>query len=423
MAGSGGDAGRGVTLRTTCAVVGGGPAGLVLGLLLARAGIDVVVLEKHADFLRDFRGDTVHPSTMALLDDLGLFERFDALPQSRLRRAVFSTPEGREVTFASFERLPLRHPYIAMVPQWDLLTLLAEEASREPTFRLCMEHEVTGVVWEGDRVAGVDFRSPSGSGRLWADLVVACDGRWSVVRRAVGLPVKEFPVGIDVWWYRIPTQRRLESLLPRMSRGKIIIAIPREGYAQVAYVGRKGADAQLRARGIAALRADTAELLPELADGAARLESMDDVKHLNVRVDRLRRWYAPGVLCIGDAAHAMSPIGGVGINLAVQDAVAAARILARPLREGRLASPGGERWLARVQRRRMLPTVVIQALQRVMHQRVIMPVLEGRARGLPGGVLGLMGRMPVMTAVPAAVLGVGPRPEKAPVWARRTPAR
>lgn len=341
-----------------------------------------------------------------------------------MRQAVLSAPDGHQVTFINFERLPLRYPYIAMVPQWDLLNLLAEAGDAEPTFTLRTEHEVTGVVRDGGRVVGVDYRSPSGPGRLLADLVVACDGRWSVVRRAVGLPVKEFPVGFDVWWYRVPTNRPVgEALLPRMSGGKIIIAIPREGYAQVAYVGRKGTDAQLRARGIEALRSETAALMPELADGVAQLRSMDDVKHLNVRVDRLRRWYAPGVLCIGDAAHAMSPVGGVGINLAVQDAVAAARLLARPLREGKLASAWGERFLARVQRRRMFPTVVIQALQRVMHDRVIVPQLEGRQVRPFRGLFALLRRLPWLAGVPAAFIGIGPRPEKVPVWARRVVKR
>ncbi|GHC81029.1 oxidoreductase [Nocardiopsis terrae] len=409
------------TSRTTCAVVGGGPAGLVLGLLLARAGVRVTVLEKHADFLRDFRGDTVHPTTLAMLDDLGLFDRFDALPQSHLKQAAFTFPDGRQVPVADFGRLPLRHPYIAMVPQWDLLNLLAEAAETEPTFTLRTEHEVTGVVREGGRVSGVDYDSPEGPGRLHADLVVACDGRWSAVRRAVDLPSKEFPVDFDVWWYRVPTPRRLaESLLPRMAKGRVIVTIPREGYAQVAYIGRKGTDAALRARGVQALRAETASMMPELAEDVSGIASMDDVKHLDVRMDRLRRWHAPGVLCIGDAAHAMSPVGGVGINLAVQDAVAAARLLARPLARGFLRNSGSRRFLARVQRRRTFPTVAVQAVQRFAHARVIAPALNGEVTEPPRGLLALVRRVPALTALPAAFIGIGPRPERVPVWARRT---
>ena len=239
------------TRTTTCAIAGGGPAGLVLGLLLARAGIAVTVLEKHADFLRDFRGDTVHPSTIALLDDLGLFDRFAQLPQSRLSHLELPDAEGNEVVLVDFRRLPMRHRYIAMVPQWDLLNLLAEAAATEPNFTLLTEHEVTDVVREDDRVTGVDYRSPEGEGRLLADLTVACDGRWSTVRRAASLPVKELPVGFDVWWYRIDTDRNIgNAFLPRAHQNRIAVVIPREGYLQVAQLGPKGADAAVRARGL-----------------------------------------------------------------------------------------------------------------------------------------------------------------------------
>lgn len=410
-----------VSSRTTCAIVGGGPAGLVLGLLLARAGIQVTVLEKHADFLRDFRGDTVHPSTLSLLQDLGLFERFDALRQSHLTRVSVPGADGGQVVLADFGRLPLRYPYIAMVPQWDLLNLLADAAGAESGFTLLREHAVTGVVRDDDRVAGVDYDSPAGPGRLYADLTIACDGRWSVVRQSVGLSARDFPVGFDVWWYRVPTDRRgEEALLPRIGVRRAAVVIPRDGYRQIAELRLKGGDTMIRQRGIEVFRQESAELLPDLAAGLAGLSSMDDVKHLDVRVDRLRRWYAPGVLCIGDAAHAMSPVGGVGINLAVQDAVAAARLLARPLREGKLARSRGTRYLARVQRRRIIPTAVLQRLQRAIHALVIMGVLRGEVTEPPPLLGRVLERVPVLTAIPAFLIGIGPRPERAPGWARRS---
>ncbi|GMA41959.1 FAD-dependent oxidoreductase [Mobilicoccus caccae] len=411
------------TEHTTCVVVGGGPAGMVLGLLLARAGVRVTVLEKHADFLRDFRGDTVHPSTLGLLDDLGLFERFAAVPHSKIRGVRVPAGDGSQVTLVDFSRLPLRHPYIAMVPQWDFLDLLADAGREEPTFDLRMSHEVTALVRDGDRVAGVEYETPDGPGRLEADLVVACDGRWSVVRREIGLASREFGVGFDVWWFRVPTSRDLaESLLPRFSDGTALIAIPREGYTQVAYLGPKGTDAQLRARGIEAFRAEIARALPQLADDVDGIASMDDVKHLDVRVDRLRRWHAQGVLCIGDAAHAMSPVGGVGINLAVQDAVGAATLLAGPLRQAQKAghARGIDDVLARVRRRRIVPTALIQGLQRAMHAGLIDRVLDGRLTGFPSAPPRLVQRLPALSVIPALVVGVGPRPERAPTWARRT---
>ncbi|MBB6121319.1 FAD-dependent oxidoreductase [Nocardiopsis algeriensis] len=402
--------------RTTCVIAGGGPAGMVLGLLLARAGVAVTVLEKHTDFLRDFRGDTVHPSTLTLLDELGLGERFAALPQSRLDRAVFPTGDGSSVTLADFRKLRVPHPYIAMVPQWDLLNLLAEAGREEESFTLRMGTEVTGLVRDSGRVAGVRYRGPDGEGEIRADLTVGCDGRRSLVRREAGLVPRRFPVGIDVWWFRLPGRSRVDmALTPRAGQGRFVVAIPREGYLQMAYVGRKGTDAQLRARGIEAFRADVAALVPEVADQVGALSSMEEVKHLDVRIDRLRRWHTDGLLCIGDAAHAMSPIGGVGINLAVQDAVAAAALLARPLLEG----TAGPRALARVRRRRILPTVAVQLLQRAMERAVALPILQGRRGGPPRPVLFLAERVPALARVPARLLGVGLRPEHAPPFARR----
>ncbi|MEU8104933.1 FAD-dependent oxidoreductase [Nonomuraea muscovyensis] len=407
-----------MTGHTTCAVVGGGPAGMVLGLLLARAGVEVTVLEKHGDFLRDFRGDTVHPSTLLLLDQLGLGERFAALPQSRLYEAAFPAADGGRVVVADFRRLRTAHPYIAMVPQWDLLNLLAEAGRAEPRFHLRMDTEVTGLVGESGRVAGVRYRTPDGTaGELRADLVVGCDGRWSVVRRRAGLRPREYPVPMDAWWFRLPRARdeQAGALMPGMSRGHFAAVIPRRDFFQIAYLAPKGLDARLRAEGVEAFRERIRAVLPRFADRLGEIGSMDDVKHLDVRLNLLRRWHVPGALCIGDAAHAMSPIGGVGINLAVQDAVATARLLAGPLLRGRVTSAD----LARVRRRRLLPTMLVQAIQRVMHRTLVRPTIEGRRGGPPRAAAVLTQRVPGIRSVTAYLIGIGFLPEQAPGFARR----
>ncbi|SFP25118.1 2-polyprenyl-6-methoxyphenol hydroxylase [Amycolatopsis arida] len=406
--------------RTTCVVAGGGPAGMVLGLLLARAGVEVTVLEKHADFLRDFRGDTVHPTTIDLLDELGLGKRFAALPQSRLDKVTFPMPDGGELVVGDLRRLDVPHPYIAMVPQWDFLDLLADAARAEPTFTLRMNTEVTDLLRERGAVRGVRCRTRDGTeGELRADLTVGADGRWSLVRRRSGLRPKEAPVPFDVWWFRLPRRESDPAgmLMPAMRNRQFAVVIPREGYYQIAYIGAKGADAGLRAEGIASFRARIARLMPALADRVDALESMDDVKHLDVRMNRLRRWHADGVLCLGDAAHAMSPLGGVGINLAVQDAVAAAHLLAEPLRAGRLTGAD----LAKVHRRRWLPTVAVQGLQRLLHRVIVEPVMAGRREGPPRPLVRLLGAVPKLSFVPAYLIGVGVRPERAPAFARRPP--
>ena len=380
--------------------------------MLARAGVEVTVLEKHADFLRDFRGDTVHPVTMRLLDELGLFERFARLPQSRVEKGQF-TVHGHAYTLVDFRRLKQPHPYVAMVPQWDLLDLIADAASTEPTFTLRMRHEVTGLLRDGDTVTGVRYETPTGPGELRADLVVGCDGRTSVVRRDAGLPIREYPVPFDVWWFRLPRDQSAEfSLIPRTKPGRALIMIPRQDYFQIAYLIPKGSDAALRARGLEAFHRELDELIPETS--SRTITSWDDVKVLDVRLDRLRRWHDTGVLCIGDAAHAMSPVGGVGINLAIADAVAAAGYLAEPLRAGRLTN----KELAAVHRRRLLPTVATQTVQRVLHRQVLVPVLAGRQATPPAALLKLIERVPALTTVPAYLVGVGLLPQHAPSFAR-----
>lgn len=395
---------------------------MVLGLLLARAGVDVTVLEKHGDFLRDFRGDTVHPTTLRLIDELGLWPEFTELPQSHVRNVTFDARPDHPVTMVSFERLRQPHPYIAMVPQWDLLNLLAEAAAAEPTFTLKMNTEVTELLREGGRVVGVRYQSDDGPGELRADLTVGCDGRTSVVRQDAGLQVTEWPVSFDVWWFRLPLPDSDEifTLFPRIASGKALIVIPRTDYLQIALLIPKGADTRLRARGLAAFHADVLELLPEAGDSVEVIHSLDDVKHLDVRLNRLRRWHTDGLLCIGDAAHAMSPAGGVGINMAVQDGVAAARLLAQPLRRGRPS----DRELGAVRRRRVVPTALTQAFQRQFDKRLFGPVVRGEdISGPPSALIRLLERMPWLAVVPAYVVGVGVLPERAPAFARRSSPR
>lgn len=404
--------------RTTCCVVGGGPAGMVLGLILARAGVEVTVLEKHGDFLRDFRGDTVHTSTLTLLDELGLWPRFEQLPYRALTRARLRLDAG-EATLGDMSRLDAPHPMIAMTPQWHLLDMLATAAREEPTFTLRMHTEVAGLVHDGGRVTGVRLTDET---EIAADLVVACDGRDSRVRGASGLPLRRYEVPIDVEWFRVPRHEGdPDGGLGRLGRGRFLVMLDRGDYFQCALIVGKGTDAQLRSGSIQALRDVLLELNPWWEGRLGDL-AWDDVKLLEVTLDRLRRWSAPGLLCIGDAAHAMSPIGGVGINLAVQDAVAAARLLADPL----LAhDPQAVDAAARaVQRRRMVPTVVTQTAQDLAHRRVVAPLLarspDAAEPSLPWPVRAAQ-RFPALQWVPARAIGVGVLPEHAPGFARRPP--
>lgn len=410
------------TNHTTCVVVGGGPAGIVLGLLLARAGVEVTVLEKHGDFLRDFRGDTVHPSTLTLLDELGLGEEFAKLPQSRLNKLQLPDPAtGDAFTLGDFALIPGAHKHIAMVPQWDLLDLLADAGRREPTFDLRMDTEATELLRDGGKITGVRYRTEDGrTGELRADLTIACDGRGSVLREDAGLVPHEYPVPLDTWWFRLPQHEgdeRVDGISVRIRGGEVGLVLPRESYYQVALVGPKGGDAELRAEGLRRFQSRIADLLPWLADRVGSLTTLDDVKVLDVKLNRLRRWYTNGLLCIGDAAHAMSPVGGVGINVAVQDAVATARILAGPLLAGNVRTSD----LARVQTERWFPTVVIQGLQRFIHGALIGPVLRGERTSYPKLPAYLVTRFPKLRKVPAYIVGIGPRPEHAPAWARRAP--
>lgn len=399
---------------TACVIAGGGPAGMVLGLLLARAGVDVTVMEKHADFLRDFRGDTVHASTLRLLDELGLGARFAQIPHrliDTVRMEIQHQPVALDLT-----RLPGVHKHIALVPQWDFLELVASAAEAEPSFRLLRNAEVTGVVRDGDRVVGVTYRDQAGEARqMRAELTVACDGRSSTVRSAMGLRPQSFGAPMDVWWFRLPRHPGDPPGLGGVLRaGHAVIVIDRGDYYQIAYIIPKGTDAQLRAEGIESLHRVLVGMVPWLGDRVRALTSFDDVKLLDVQLNRLRRWYAGGVLFIGDAAHAMSPVGGIGINLAVADAVAAARILAGALRAGRVPT-----WrLARVQARRWLPTALLQAAQRGIHANVIAAAVARNEDRVPPGVR-LVSRSAPMRRLLGYLVAVGPLPEHAPRFARR----
>jgi len=389
---------------------------MMLGLLLARAGVDVTVMEKHADFLRDFRGDTVHASTLRLLDDLGLGQDFQKLTH-RIIETIGMKIQGVPVDI-DLHRIPGPHKHIALVPQWDFLELLATAAEKEPSFRLMRNSEVLEPIRErGDTVVGVRYRGLDGQiAEMRADLTVACDGRGSTLRTAMGLRTKSFGTPMDVWWFRLPRAEQdppgLEGVL---TSGHAMIVIDRGDYYQCAYIIPKGSDSQVRAEGIESLQRTIASLVPQLADRVGQLTSFDDVKLLDVQLNRLHRWYTDGLLLIGDAAHAMSPVGGVGINLAVADAVATARALAGPLRAGRVTT----RDLARIQARRWVPTALIQGAQRAIHAKVIAAAVGGDGPERPPLAVRLVGRLPFLRTVAGYAVAIGPLPERAPAYARR----
>jgi 2-polyprenyl-6-methoxyphenol hydroxylase-like FAD-dependent oxidoreductase len=380
---------------------------MMAGLLLARAGVDTVVLEKHGDFLRDFRGDTVHPSTLELMHELGLLDTFLARPHQTVAE-IGGDIGGERVMIADFSHLPTRCKFVALMPQWDFLDFLVGEGRRYPTFRLLMNAEVTDVIRSGERITGARVTTPDGVVDVNALLTIGADGRHSVVRERAGLVVRTFGAPIDVLWMRLSRRRSDRSeTLGVIRPGRVFVMLNRADYWQCAFVIPKGGYAELQARGLGSFRADIAAVVPFLGDRVEELQRWEDIKLLTVIVDRLERWYAPGLLCIGDAAHAMSPIGGVGINLAVQDAVAAANLLYRPLSDGAVSLEH----LASVERRRMFPTRLTQAAQVQIQKRVLAPVLGRRESIHVPWPVRLLRDHPRLRRIPARLVGVGVRPE------------
>jgi 2-polyprenyl-6-methoxyphenol hydroxylase-like FAD-dependent oxidoreductase len=395
-------------LTTTCCIVGGGPAGVMLGYLLARSGVDVIVLEKHADFFRDFRGDTVHPSTLEVLHELGLLDEFLQLPHDELQRITLDFA-GHFVTMGDFTHLPTTCKFIALVPQWDFLNFFARHGARFAGFHLMMQAEATGIIERNGTVAGVRVKTQAGEVEIRATLTIGADGRNSTIRNAARFEVEDIGAPMDVLWFRL--NRRPDETAPSLGHvrnGRIFVTIPRGTYFQCAFVIPKGSGDALKAQGIEGLREGIVATAPEMADRVGELQSWDAVSLLSVRVDRLKHWYRSGLLFVGDAAHAMSPIGGVGINLAIQDAVAAANELAGPLLRGTLATSN----FARFQRRRFLPTVLTQGVQVLLQRNVIGKVFASgqTSDGLPLA-LTLLQRFPWLQRIPARLFGMGFRPE------------
>ena len=392
-------------LTCTCVIAGGGPAGMMAGFLLARAGVDVIVLEKHTDFLRDFRGDTIHPSTLEVLAELGLLDSFLSRSHQEVRSVEGEFGDTR-VRIADFTHLPTRCKFIAFMPQWDFLDFLAGEAKRLRGFRLMMGTEATALLREGDRAVGLTARTASGPVDIHADLVIGADGRHSVLREAARLAVEDIGAPMDVLWFRLPHRdREHHAAFGRLEAGQMMVMIDRGDYWQCALIIAKGTADAVKGEGLAAFRARVAALAKR--PSADEIASLDDVKLLTVAIDRLTQWYRPGLLFIGDAAHAMSPVGGVGINLAIQDAVATANILGGPLRR-RAVTPDD---LYRVQKRRAFPTRATQAMQVMIQNRMVNPMLHNGTTPKVPGLLRLAQRWPWLQRIPARLMGMGFRPE------------
>jgi 2-polyprenyl-6-methoxyphenol hydroxylase-like FAD-dependent oxidoreductase len=398
-----------VTLTTKCCIAGGGPAGMMLGFLLARAGVDVVVLEKYPDFFRDFRGDTIHPSTLELMHELGLLDEFLKLPHQKVE--TMSGQIGDEhLTMIDLRFLPTQCKYIALMPQWDFLNFLAEHGKKYKAFDLHMNTEATDLIEEGGRVVGVRAQGPDGMLTIRADLVVGCDGRHSTVRDKAGLASDDYGAPMDVLWFRLSRKSTdTTDTFGHVEAGRMIIMLDRGDYWQCAYVIPKGGIEKVQAEGLDAFRKRVTDMSPFLADRIAELKSWDDIKLLSVAVDRLPKWWRPGLICIGDAAHAMSPIGGVGVNMAVQDAVAAANRLAGPLKNGTATTED----LHAIQERRSLPVRFTQWLQLTIQKRIISRVLamDSQQRPKPPLLFKLFSVFPVLRRIPARLLAVGIRPE------------
>lgn len=393
--------------RVQCCIAGGGPAGLMLGVLLARAGVNVAVLEKHADFLRDFRGDTIHPSTMTVIDELGWLDHFLTLPHTKVADLAVQFGSQR-LRMVDFSRLAVKAPFIAMMPQWDFLDFLADKGRSYPNFTLRLETEAVDVLQSDGAITGVIAETSQGREEWTADLVVAADGRGSALRAAAGLVPEEFGAPMDVLWFRLSREPGdTEETQGRFDAGRIFIMLNRGDYWQCAFVIPKGGNERVRAAGLEAFRAGMAPLLPFAPARAEAITDWEQVKLLTVKVDRLKHWARPGLLCIGDAAHAMSPVGGVGINLAIQDAVAAANLLGQPLRAGRLTFADVEK----VQARRDFPTRMTQRLQLTMQNSIIAPSLAARGPLVPPLPLRVLTQTPFLKDLPARLIGLGVRPE------------